>query len=152
MWFSVALSTGEASPTDQSVQHGRTESSAGPGSWTPESGWHWENYLVVERGKGTLCESTNSVNKTLSCCWKRVIVSDCECSERVTSIKFYKIDSNKYWLLIFGLVIHIHYKIFFSCGVTDSREYFVEYYNVVDFNTESFIVILYVFRCDLCKS
>lgn len=83
MWFSVALSTGEASPTDQSVQHGRTESSAGPGSWTPESGWHWENYLVVERCKGTLCESTNSVNKTLSCCWKRVIVSDCECSERV---------------------------------------------------------------------
>lgn len=65
MWFSVALSIGEASSTDQSVQHGRTESSAGPGSWTPESGWHWENYLVVERGKGTLCESTNSVNKTV---------------------------------------------------------------------------------------
>lgn len=70
-WFSVALSIGKASPTDQSVQHGRTESSAGPGSWAPESGWYRENHPVVERGKGTLCESTKRVNKTLSCCWKR---------------------------------------------------------------------------------
>lgn len=51
-----------------------------------------------------------------------MIVFDCECSERVISLKFYKIDLNKYWLLIFGLVIYIYYKIFFLCGVIDLRE------------------------------